>query len=229
MRINPILYRDESDKGGVPPTAVPAPATIPTTTSAPAPASLTLEDVTKALDTRLARAENSQARSMAEQYGMTEAEVKAMFEQAKAAKASKLPEDAQKQIDAAKAELQKYKLSAEVAKEGAVLGLLDADIAMTLLPVDATKANDKGEFAGLKSALEKLKTDKPYLFKSSDPAPTGQKKDVGGKVTTTTTETTLDKFKRMGYPARVELKKSNVTLYNTLTEQERTASADGKK
>ena len=208
------------------------PAAAPVTAAA-TPKAASAEDIAaavlKAVGDRTARAETGVVKSMAEQYGMSEADLKAVLDKHKADQAAKLPEDAQKQIDAAKAELQKYKLSAEVAKEGAALGLLDADIAMTLLPADATKTNDKGEFTGLKSALEKLKTDKPYLFKSADPAPTGQKKDVGGKVTTATTETTLEQFKRMGYPARVEMKKSNPTLYNTLTEQERNAPVTGKK
>ena len=227
MRINPILYRDESDKGGVPPTTVPA--TTPTQTPTPAPAPLTLEDVTKALDTRLARAENSQARSMAEQYGMTEAEVKAMFEQAKAAKAKALPEEAQKQIREATDRANTRLIAAEVKATGADYGLVDADAALKLMDTSAIKVADDGTVTGVKEAMEALKTSKPYLFKTTDPAPTGQKKDVGGKVTTTTTETTLEQFKRMGYPARVEMKKSNPTLYNTLTEQERTASAAGKK
>ena len=229
FRFSPIFYRDEGSSPAGSPAGSPAPTPATAAPAAATPTVVNAEEFLKAYEARQARAGESMKRSYAEQKGIDEAQLDQLVTDYKKAQAAKLPDDVQKQIDAEKAELQKYKLGAEVAKEGAALGLLDADIAMALLPADATKPNDKGEFAGLKSALEKLKADKPYLFKPSDPAPTGQKKDVGGKVTTTTTETTLDQFKRMGYPARVELKKSNLNLYNTLIEQERTASADGKK
>jgi len=96
---------------------------------------------------------------------------------AEAAKA--LPEEAQKQIDAAKAEVQKLRLSSAIAKEGAVLGLLDADVAITLIPADAIKVNDKGEITGVKEALEKLKETKPYLFATVQKAATGQRVSGG--------------------------------------------------
>jgi hypothetical protein len=138
-------------------------ASAAATTPAPSAKDFASE-LMKALDERTSRAEKGVLKSMADQYGMSEDEAKAVMEKAKAEKAKALTPDAQKQIDEAKAELLKYKLSAEVAKEGAALGLLDPDVAMTLLGEDATKANDKGEFAGLKAALEKLKESKPYLF-----------------------------------------------------------------
>ena len=146
--------------------ATPPPVVAPA--APPAPKAASAEDiaaaVVKAVGDRTARAETGVVKSMAEQYGMSEDALKAVLDKHKADQAAKLPETAQKQIDAAKAELQKYKLAAEVAKEGAALGLLDPDVAMTLLGEDATKTNDKGEFAGLKAALEKLKETKPYLF-----------------------------------------------------------------
>ena len=147
-------------------TATPPPVVAPA--APPAPKAASAEDIAaavlKAVGDRTSRAETGVVKSMAEQYGMSEDALKAVLDKHKADQAAKLPETAQKQIDAAKAELQKYKLAAEVTKEGAALGLLDPDVAMTLLGEDATKANDKGEFAGLKAALEKLKETKPYLF-----------------------------------------------------------------
>lgn len=156
--ISPIFYHDESDKGGTPP------ATQPTSTPAAQPATVNAEEFLKAYEARQARAGESMKRSYAEQKGIDEAKLDQLVSDYKKTQADKLPETAQKQIDEAKAELQKYKLSAEVTKEGAALGLLDADIALTLLPADATKPNDKGEFTGLKAALEKLKETKPFLF-----------------------------------------------------------------
>ena len=57
------------------------------------------EAFAKALNTRTDRAERSVARSFAEQYGMTEAEVTALLEKAKADKANAIPPDVQKQIN----------------------------------------------------------------------------------------------------------------------------------
>ena len=87
-----------------------------------------------------------------------------MLDKHKAEAAKALPEEAQKQIDAAKAEVQQLRLETALAKEGAALGLLDAEVAIKLLPADAIKINDKGEITGLKEALDKLKESKPYLF-----------------------------------------------------------------
>jgi hypothetical protein len=131
----------------------------------------------KAIDDRTSRAEKGVLKSMAEQYGFTEDEAKAIMEKAKAEKATKLPEDVQKQIDDAKAEVRRLKLSALVTKEGADLGLLDADVALQLLPADAIKVNAKGEISGVKDALEALKKEKPYLFGSK--AAGGMKQGAG--------------------------------------------------
>jgi len=223
MRLIPTLYRDESDKGGTPPDTKPAEQAKPASADAIAAA------VVKAVSDRTARAETGVLKSMAEQYGMSEADLKGVLDKAKADKAAQLPEAAHKQIKGATDRANSRLIAAEVKATGADYGLVDAEVALKLMDVSALKVADDGTVSGVKEAMEALKTSRPYLFKSADPAPTGQKKDVGGKVTTATTETTLEQFKRMGYPARVEMKKSNPTLYNTLTEQERSASATGKK
>ncbi|HNW87654.1 MAG TPA: hypothetical protein PLP25_00230 [Candidatus Limiplasma sp.] len=157
FRFSPIQYRAEGDAPAG--SLSPAPAAVATPSAAQI-----AEETMKLIDAASEKKAHGITKSMAEQNGLTEEELVAYIAEKKAAKANALPESAQKQIDAAKAELQKYKLAAEVTKEGAALGLLDADVAMTLLGEDATKANDKGEFAGLKPALEKLKETKPYLF-----------------------------------------------------------------
>jgi hypothetical protein len=118
----------------------------------------------KAIDDRTSRAEKGVLKSMAEQYGFTEDEAKAVKEKAKADKAAKLPEDVQKQLDEANAKVRRMQVSAEVVKIGAELGLVDADVALQLLPADAIKVNAKGEISGVKEALEALKKEKPYLF-----------------------------------------------------------------
>ena len=40
--------------------------------------------------------------------------------------------------------MQKLRVSSAIAKEGAVLGLLDADVAITLIPADAIKGKRQG-------------------------------------------------------------------------------------
>lgn len=182
MRLIPTLHYDDNDKGGSAPATVPTPAPAKPAqapaapaNAAPAAAGFTVDDMLKVLDTRTQRAEKNAMASIAQQYGMTENEVTALMEEAKKKRATQLPADAQKQIDEANAKLAKYQLSAEIAKEGAALGLLDADVAMQLLPSDAIKTNNKGELTGVKEALEKLKTDKPYLFGTSKPTAMAQK------------------------------------------------------
>jgi len=144
-------------------------------------------------------------------------------------KEQKPNQDAAQRLEQVEAKYTARMIAAEMRAVGLEYGLLDANDAMRLVDTTAFEVSDDGTVTGVKEAIEALKTSKPYLFKVAEAAPTGQKKDVGGKVATATAETTLDQFKRMGYPARVEMKKSNPTLYNTLTEQERNASATGKK
>ena len=118
----------------------------------------------KALEDRTCRAEKGVLKSMAEQYGFTEDEAKTIMEKAKAEKAAQLPENVQKLLDEANAKVRRMQISAEVAKVGTELGLLDSDVALQLLPADAVKINTKGEVTGVRDALEALKKEKPYLF-----------------------------------------------------------------
>lgn len=120
----------------------------------------------KAAEQRTQRAETSVVKSMAEQYGISEEEARAALEKAKSDKAGKLPDDVQKQLDEANAKVRTMQISAEVAKIGAELGLLDAETALLLIPADKIKVDDKGAVTGVKEALEALKKDKAYLFKA---------------------------------------------------------------
>lgn len=171
----PLNLQFFADEPATPPPVVAPPAT---TTTKPASAEDIAAAVLKAVGERTTRAETGVVKSMAEQYGMDESALKAVLDKHKAEQAAKLPEEAQKQIDAAKAEVQRMKLETALAKEGAALGLVDPDAAMLLMPKDAVKVNDKGEVTGLKEALEALQKSKPYLFGSTKPAAMAQK--VGG-------------------------------------------------
>jgi len=129
------------------------------------------DDIAKIVDETIRLREKEAAkkttgitRSMAEQNGMTEEQLTAYIEEKLKERAAKLPPDVQKRIDEAEAKVVKMQVSADVSKIGTEMGLVDVDVALTLIPDDAIKVNDKGEIKGTKEALEKLKTDKPYLF-----------------------------------------------------------------
>jgi len=162
------------------PTPSPAPAPAPTPASAPAPtpapapqpnpkadAESFAAALLAAVQTATAKKESAVAKSMAEQYGFTEAEAEAILKKTKEENAKKLPDEVQKVIDA-QLELANGRLiAAEVKTQGATLGLIDPDAALALLPKDSKdkiKVDDKGAVSGVKEALEALKKAKPYLF-----------------------------------------------------------------
>lgn len=121
------------------------------------------EAFAKALDTRTNRAERSVARSFAEQYGMTEAEVTALLEKAKADKAKAIPPEVQQQIDAAQEKANSLLIVAEAKTISAELGFIDADVAFQLMDKANVKVDEAGKVTGVKEALEALKTAKPFL------------------------------------------------------------------
>lgn len=120
------------------------------------------EAFAKALNTRTDRAERSVARSFAEQYGMTEAEVTALLEKAKADKANAIPPDVQKQIDAANKRADDILIVAETKSISAELGFIDADVAFQLMDKTNVKV-EAGKATGIREALEALKEAKPFL------------------------------------------------------------------
>lgn len=120
------------------------------------------EAFAKALNTRTDRAERSVARSFAEQYGMTEAEVTALLEKAKADKANAIPPDVQKQIDAANKRADDILIVAETKTISAELGFIDADVAFQLMDKTNVKV-EAGKATGIREALEALKEAKPFL------------------------------------------------------------------
>lgn len=133
-------------------------------------ATMTPEDLAQAfanaLDNRTLRAERSVARSFAEQYGMTEAEVTALLENAKAEKAKVIPPEVQQQIDAATERANGILIAAEVKSVCAELGFIDADVASAIMDKSAVKVDENGKVNGVKEALEALKAAKPFLCAS---------------------------------------------------------------
>lgn len=159
--------------------AAATPANLPANTPAqPAPstgAGLDVDALLRAVEARTQRAEKSVLKSLADQYGLTEAETTAILNKAKADKAKELPAEARRQIEEAQEQAKSVLIAADVRSVGADMGLLDVDTALVLmdrskLTVDGTKV------AGVKEALEALKAAKPFLFKAEQqPAAWAQK------------------------------------------------------
>lgn len=82
------------------------------------------------------------------------------------------------EVDRLKAELEEHKTGRSAAEEranrtlvqsrferaAAEAGCVDPDAAFALLGKDAVRVDESGKVVGVKAALDKLKTDKPYLF-----------------------------------------------------------------
>lgn len=192
------LHRAEGDGGGqqsTPPQATPAvPPTIAPASAPPASAAQIAEETLKLINAASEKKEHGITKSMADQYGLTEDELKAAIDAKKAEKSAKLSPEAQKQIDDANAELNKLKVTTVVTKEGSAMGLLDVDVAMQLLPKDAVKVDAKGEITGVKEALEGLKKDKPYLFGETVKPPAMAQK-VGNGTSVETEKSVRDEIK----------------------------------
>ncbi|MCD8356265.1 MAG: phage scaffolding protein [Clostridia bacterium] len=122
------------------------------------------ESLMNAIQTRTSRAETSVAKSFAEQYGMTEDEIKSILDAEKSKRAAQLPPEVQAQIDAAN----KLVISAEIKTLGSQMGLVDADAAMQLMDMTGVKLSD-GKVTGAQEALDALKETKPYLFGAAQP------------------------------------------------------------
>lgn len=135
--------------------------------------------VVAAIEARQQRAGDAVIKSMAEQYGMTVDELKALAKAEQDKKKGQIPPEAQAQIDAANAKVQKIQLTAEVVKLGAAMGLVDADVALTLMDSKKVVYKDDGTIDGVQDALDELKTAKPYLFKQEQKGSWGQGRQGG--------------------------------------------------
>lgn len=167
--------------GGAP--AATQPVNTPAANTTMSPEALA-EAFASALDKRTNRAERSVARSFAEQYGMTEAEVTALLEKAKADKAKAIPPEVQQQIDAAQEKANNLLIVAETKSISAELGFIDADVAFQLMDKANVKVDEAGKVTGVKEALEALKTAKPFLATQHQTTGAwGQKQGAGAPLT----------------------------------------------
>lgn len=108
--------------------------------------------------------EPSLVKSYAEKYGLSEEELTATLDRAKAEKAAQLPDAARQQIAAATERANALLVTAEVRSQGAAMGLIDPELALLALKRDGVHVDDKGNVTGVKEALEALKAAKPHLF-----------------------------------------------------------------
>lgn len=133
-----------------------------------------------ALEARNRRTEGGIVRSYAQQYGMSEDEIKDILTNAKNERASKPTQAQQQQIDAALKKANDRLISAEIKTVGATLGLVDADVALSLIDKTKITVKDDGTVEGVKDALEALKTSKSYLFAAQEkPKKTGMRQTQG--------------------------------------------------
>ena len=139
----------------------PEPTTTPT---APQTTEALVQTLLHAIDSRQQRAEKSVLRSMAQQYGLEEAELSAMLDEARQRKQAQLPPQVQQQLDQANERANRLLIAAEIKSLGAAMGLIDPEAALQLMNRDGVTVDDKGAVSGAQEALNALKESKPYLF-----------------------------------------------------------------
>ncbi|NLI21760.1 MAG: hypothetical protein GX418_09460 [Clostridiales bacterium] len=143
------------------------------------------ETLLKAVEERVARAEKSVLRSMAEQNGLDEQALSALLAQARGRRAEAPPDgaapaQARQRLDEINARLTGRLLAAEVKSVGAEMGLLDPEAAMKLLDTARLLVDETGEVSGVPEALAALRESKAYLFAKPQRAAWAQRIDAGG-------------------------------------------------
>ena len=143
---------------------------IPTATEsipdAPAIPDALVQAALKAVQERAHRAQSGVLRAMAGLHGVDEAALEAALTRAMATQAAQAEAPTAEEHDAAGEAMRKRLLLAEAKTVGAELGLLDAQVALALIPPGAVSIAPDGEITGLREALEGLKQEKRYLFAS---------------------------------------------------------------
>jgi hypothetical protein len=135
----------------------------------------------KAVEERARRAESAVVRSMAEQSGVPEETLAEMLASARKQQAQTLPPEAQERLNALNADVRRRLTMAEVKNVGAEMGLRDAEVALSLLDVDALTVDGDGSVNGVREALESLKARKGYLFAAPGRGAWAQRVSAGGE------------------------------------------------
>lgn len=171
------------DNNGVVNAAATQPDNTAATTQHPTDMTTLAQTLINAVENRTQRAEKSAVRSMAEQYGMSEAEVAAILAKARDEKAKALPDDVQKRINEATEKVNNRLIAAEVKSLGSAMGMLDFDVTLMLLDKSNIKVDDQGNVTGVQEALDTLKANKPVMFGSAQHTAWGQKQGGSAKPT----------------------------------------------
>ncbi len=109
------------------------------------------------------------------------------------------------------AEFDKYKNDLAVDSVIKEAGAKDVSEIKLHLDMDKIKFED-GKVSGLSEQLEKIKTDKDYLFQGDKKKPTFSDKTGGGNTVT------KDEFAKMGYKQKLDLFNTNRELYDELSQ-----------
>lgn len=185
--LNLQYFADGGEGSSAQQTAAETPVT-PATPAEHSPVSPTADDIAAslmdALEKRTQRAENGVIKSFAQQYGMTEDEMSGILSKARDEKKNAIPEEVQQRIDEQSAALDRRMIAAEVKSLGGAMGLLDADVAVSLLDMGKVSVDrSTNAVDGVQAQLDALKSSKPYLFGSVQQGAWGQKQGGNAPLT----------------------------------------------
>jgi Phage minor structural protein GP20 len=103
----------------------------------------------------------------------------------------------------------------QVKLKAAALNAHDADEILAKVNLDSLNLDDNGEVTGLEETLNKIKEDKPYLFKEAEEV------KVGGRTpqnlqTPPAPSITKEQFNQMNYAEKTKLYNTDIELYRQL-------------
>lgn len=127
------------------------------------------EALLNAVESRNRRNESSITKSFAEQYGMSEEDVKSVLNAEKQKRAEAIPASVQKRIDDAMSAANNKLISADIMSKATAMGCVDTDAAMLMLNREGITVDDNGTVSGVEDALNSLKESKSYLFNVAEP------------------------------------------------------------
>lgn len=163
---------------------VSTPAATTTTQPSTTDTNALVQTLINAVENRTQRAETSVIKSIANQYGMSEAEVSSLLTKARDEKAKALPEDVQKRIDERTAKADAKLINAEIKARSESMGFVDVDVVMAMIDRKGIAVDDDGTVTGVQEALDALKAAKPVLIGAQQPgAAWGQKQGGTAKPT----------------------------------------------
>ena len=123
------------------------------------------------------------------------------------------------QKDEYEKKIKKLELNSILKKKADELSCKDFDLAISQLNVDEL-LESKDQSADIEKAFNSLKENKPILFGDDEPKPIGRENIIKSVGNTGGKGMTKEKFNKLTYRERVELKQKDEKLYNLMTEKE---------